>query len=206
MMFYGRQSSPSNLPSSDTSSLSSTEYSVKEHDDMMICTSDTDNSELSHDQKALPSQCVTIATTHRTTTDSISCRLRKTDISHDVSSDKDLEIKSNVYNSDQFGSVKQTANERCSKESDSMTLFTYRSKVRKLFHLVMIGVYIPGLMLNTSALYLASVVALAVLVVLEVIIYVSLDFNTPGASCSRDQLINTDNITKYSMLFFVEKM
>ena len=43
------------------------------------------------------------------------------------------------------------------------------TRVRKLFHLVMIAVYIPGLMCNISMLYLASVVTLAVLVILEVI-------------------------------------
>lgn len=166
VMFYGRQSSTSNLPAPETSP-SSSEYSVKEHDDLMINTSDTDHSELSHDQKTLPPQCVTMATSHGTTTDSLSCRLRKTDIRHEEGV---IDIKSNANNSsDQFSSAKQTANERCSKESNSMTLFTYRSRVRKLFHLVMIGVYVPGLMLNTSALYLASVAALAVLVVLELV-------------------------------------
>ena len=42
------------------------------------------------------------------------------------------------------------------------------TRVRKLFHLVMIVVYVPGLMCNTNMLYLASVVALAALVILEV--------------------------------------
>ena len=42
------------------------------------------------------------------------------------------------------------------------------TRVRKLFHLVMIVVYVPGLMCNTNILYLASVVALVALVILEV--------------------------------------
>ena len=166
VIFYGR---PSSTSSSKTSSSSSGD-SLKESDDLMTYTNKTDNSKLSLDSKVSPRQSVTMATTISNETDVLSCRLRIANESHDESPDKKLlEIKPVVDNSNQFDSAKQTESKRSSKEFKSLTLPTYiTSRVRKLFHLVMIAVYVPGLMWNTSALYLASVVALAVLIILEV--------------------------------------
>ena len=163
MMFYGKQSSPSSkLSSSETPTTTYSEYSVKQNDDLMINKNDAGILKLSHDQKPSGPQCVSMTTKCETTTNSFSCRQRKADIGLD----KDLlEINPNVKKIDAFES--QIRNDGSAKEC--VTQFTQiSSKVRKLFHLVMIGVYIPGLLLNTSALYLASVVALAVLIVLEV--------------------------------------
>ena len=162
MMFYGKQSSPSSkLSSSETPT--TTEYSVKQNDDLMINENDAGNLKLSHDQKPSASQCVSMMTKCETTTDSFSCRQRNADIILDKEL---LKINSKVNKSDAFES--QTRNNGSAIECCVKQFTQISSRVRKLFHLVMIGVYIPGLMLNTSALYLASVVALAVLIVLEV--------------------------------------
>ena len=96
----------------------------------------------------------------------LSCRSR----SPDLNCDKDyLEIQQETEYSDKIPPESQLAHQKLVQSHSEKRFLFVTTRVRKLFHLVMIAVYIPGLLCNTNMLYLASVVALAVLVILEVI-------------------------------------
>ena len=97
----------------------------------------------------------------------LSCRSR----SPDLNCDKDyLEIQQETeYSDNKISSESQLDHQKLVQSQDEKRFLFVTTRVRKLFHLVMIAVYIPGLLCNINMLYLASVAALAVLVILEVI-------------------------------------
>lgn len=90
----------------------------------------------------------------------LSCRFRKTAVKCE---EENMEIRPEAE------SHKQLCHRMPENSPGFRSKLPYlTTQVRKLFHLVMIVVYVPGLMCNVAILYLASVAALSVLVLLEV--------------------------------------